>query len=106
MMPYIAYALPESLEVPANATRSLEGKYLRGIRANRERCTMDAGHIVGLAALYNQEFGFMVRQNWRNAQRATGSGKSVKEVLGEAERRRTLSRRQQWKRCELLFFME
>jgi aspartate ammonia-lyase len=53
-------------------------------QADRERCAMYAECTVGLAALHNQELGFMGAA--KLAQRAIASGKSVQEVLGEADR--------------------
>jgi aspartate ammonia-lyase len=84
MTPYVAYALLESLETLTNATRSFEEKCVRGIQANRERCRMYAERTVGLAALHNQELGFMGAA--KLAQRAINSGKSVLEALGEANK--------------------
>jgi fumarate hydratase class II len=84
MMPYVAYALLESLETLTNATRSFEEKCVRDIQANRERCRMYAERTVGLAALHNQELGFMGAA--KLAQRAVDSGKSVREALGEANK--------------------
>jgi fumarate hydratase class II len=84
MMLYVAYALLESLEALTNATRSFEEKCMRGIRANRERCRMYAERTVGLAALHNQELGFMGAA--KLAQRAIASGKSVREALGETDK--------------------
>jgi fumarate hydratase, class II len=82
MMPYVAYALLESLEVLTNATRGFEEKCVRGIQANRERCRMYAERTVGLAALHNQELGFMGAA--KLAQRAMASSKSIQDILGEA----------------------
>lgn len=82
MMPYVAYALLESLESLTNAIRRFEEKCVRGIQANRERCAMYAERTVGLAALHNQELGFM--RAAKLAQQAVASGKSVRELLGEA----------------------
>jgi aspartate ammonia-lyase len=57
---------------------------VRGIQANRDRCRMYAERTLGLAALHNQELGFMGAA--KLAQRAIDSGKSVREALGEADR--------------------
>jgi aspartate ammonia-lyase len=84
MTPYVAYALLESLETLTNATRSFEEKCVRGIQANWERCQMYAERTIGLAALHNQELGFMGAA--KLAQRAIDSGKSVREALGEADK--------------------
>ncbi|MFN7927932.1 MAG: lyase family protein [Blastocatellia bacterium] len=79
MMPYVAYALLESLDVLAHAVRSFTEKCVRGIQAHRERCAMYAERTVGLAALHNQELGFM--EAAKLAQRAMDTGQSVQEVL-------------------------
>jgi aspartate ammonia-lyase len=84
MTPYVAYALLESLETLTNATRSFEEKCVRDIQANRECCQMYAERTVGVAALHNQELGFMGAA--KLAQRAVDSGKSVREALGEANK--------------------
>ena len=81
MMPYVAYALFESLEVLTNATRSFGEKCVQGIQAHRERCAMYAERTVGLAALQNKEIGFM--EAAKLAQQAIDSGKSVQEILKE-----------------------
>ena len=81
MMPYVAYALLESLAVLTNAARSFAEKCINGIKANQERCAMYAERTVGLAALHNQELGFMDAA--KLAQRAITAGKSVDEVLKE-----------------------
>src|SRR4030095_7542023 len=84
MTPYVAYALLELLGTLTNATRSFEEKCVRGIQANRDRCRMYAEGAVGLAALHNQELGFMGAA--KLAPRAIGSGKSVRGALGEADK--------------------
>ena len=81
MMPYVAYALLESLEVMTNATRTFDEKCVRGIRAHRERCREFAERSVGQAALLNERLGFMGAA--KLAQRAVASGKSVQELLDE-----------------------
>jgi aspartate ammonia-lyase len=83
MMPYVAYALLESLAVLTNAVRSFEEKCVRGIQAHRDKCAEYAERTVGLAALHNQELGFMGAA--KLAQRATASGKTIQELLGETK---------------------
>jgi aspartate ammonia-lyase len=80
-MPYVAYALLESLKVMANAARTFDHKCVRGIRAHRERCREYAERTVGLAALRNEELGFMAAAEL--AQRAIASGKTVQELVQE-----------------------
>ncbi len=81
MMPYVAYALLESLKVMTNAARTFDHKCVRGIRAHRERCREYADRTIGLAALRNEELGFMAAAEL--AQRAIASGKSVQELVQE-----------------------
>src|SRR5262245_43911023 len=85
MMPYVAYALMESLEVMANAVKTFDKKCVRGVTANRERCRWYAENTVGLATLLNEELGFMGAAELAN--RAIDSGKSIQELLEEEERR-------------------
>ncbi len=84
MMPYVAYALSESLEVLTNAARTFDEKCVRGITAHRERCRDYAQNTVGLAALLNEERGFM--EAARLAQQAMQSGRSIQELI-DAEHR-------------------
>lgn len=81
MMPYVAYVLCESLEVMTNAVRTFDQKCVRGITAHRERCREYAERTVGLAALLNEERGFMGAAEL--AQRAMQSGRSIQELLNE-----------------------
>jgi aspartate ammonia-lyase len=81
MMPYVAYALMESLEVMANAAQTFDKKCVRGIIANRDRCRWYAENTVGLATLLNDELGFMGAAELAN--RAIESGKSVLRLLKE-----------------------
>lgn len=84
MMPYVAYALLEGLEIMTNAVRSFAEKCVRGITANRERCAEYAERTVGLAALQNQKLGFLGAA--KLAQRAMASGQSVQELLSQPAR--------------------
>ena len=81
MMPYVAYALLESLEVMTNAARTFDEKCVRGTSAHRERCREFAERSVGQAALLNERLGFMGAA--KLAQRAMAAGKSVQELLDE-----------------------
>lgn len=67
MMPYVAYALMESLEIMTHAAKTFDKKCVRGIAANRERCRWYAENTVGLATLLNEELGFMGLRNWPTA---------------------------------------
>ncbi|MGE0130797.1 MAG: aspartate ammonia-lyase [Blastocatellales bacterium] len=81
MMPYVAYALMESLEIMANAVKTFDKKCVRGITANRDRCRWYAENTVGLATLLNEELGFMGAAEL--AHRAMDSGKSIQQVIEE-----------------------
>jgi aspartate ammonia-lyase len=78
MMPYIAYALLESLEVLASAVRHFDERCVRLVQAKRERCAELAERSVGLAALHNEELGFMGAAEL--AQRAIDTGKTIAEL--------------------------
>jgi fumarate hydratase class II/aspartate ammonia-lyase len=80
-MPYVAYALMESLSVMTHAVRTFDKKCVRGITANRERCRWYAENTVGLATLLNDELGFMGAAELAN--RALDSGKSIQELMEE-----------------------
>ncbi len=81
MMPYVAYALLESLEVLQKAVRAFAEKCVHGIQANVERCREYAERSVGQAATLNQQLGFMGAAEI--AKRAIETGKSVEELLRE-----------------------
>jgi aspartate ammonia-lyase len=81
MMPYVAYALLESLEVLQKAVRSFTDKCVREIKAHVERCREYAERSVGQAATLNQQLGFMGAAEV--AKRAIETGKSVDELLRE-----------------------
>jgi fumarate hydratase class II/aspartate ammonia-lyase len=81
MMPYVAYALLESLDVLTRAAKTFDKKCVRGITADRERCRWYAENTVGLATLYNEELGFMGAAEL--ADRAIRSGRSVQELIEE-----------------------
>lgn len=79
MMPYVAYALLESLEIMTNAARAFENKCICGIRAHTERCRDYAERSVGQAATLNEKLGFMEAAEIAN--RAIATGKTVGELL-------------------------
>jgi aspartate ammonia-lyase len=80
MMPYVAYALCESLEVLAGAARTFEQRCVRLDEAHPERCREYAERSVGRAAALNEELGFMGAAEV--ALKAIESGQSVQEVTG------------------------
>jgi aspartate ammonia-lyase len=81
MMPYVAYALLESLEVLTATLDTLEAKCIRGIQAHPERCREYAERSVGQAATLNEKIGFMAAAEI--ARRAIETGKTVEELLAE-----------------------
>src|SRR5829696_8025025 len=81
MMPYVAYALLESLNMMRNAVTTFDEKCVRLIKAHPEKMREYAERSVGVAALYNEERGFMGAAEL--AQKAVEKGKSVKEIVAE-----------------------
>src|SRR5262249_2608958 len=81
MMPYVAYALLESLETMTHTANTFAKKYVRGLPANSERCGWYAETTVGLATLLNEELGYMGAAELAN--RALDSGRSIQELLEE-----------------------
>jgi len=81
MMPYVAYALLESLLIMRNAVATFDEKCVRLIKPHPEKMSEYAERSVGVAALYNEERGFMGAADL--AQKAVETGKSVKEVVAQ-----------------------
>ena len=81
MMPYVAYALLESLQIMRNAVTTFDENCVRLIKAHPEKMRQYAERSVGVAALYNEERGFMGAAEL--AQKAVEKGKSVKEIVAE-----------------------
>jgi aspartate ammonia-lyase len=81
MMPYVAYAVLESLQVMRNAVAMFDEKCVRVIRAHPEKMREYADRSVGVAALHNEERGFMGAAEL--AKKAIDTGKSVNEVVAE-----------------------
>jgi len=84
MMPYVAYALLESLQVMRNAVVMFDEKCVRVIKAHPEKMREYADRSVGVAALHNEERGFMGAAEL--AKKAIETGKSVKEVVTEEKK--------------------
>jgi fumarate hydratase class II/aspartate ammonia-lyase len=80
-MPYVAYALFEGMDIMAQAARTFDESCVRVIRANRERCQEYRERSVGLAALHNEELGFMGAAEL--AKQAVETGKTIEELLEE-----------------------
>lgn len=81
MMPYVAYALLESIDVLRSAALAFDEKCIRGIQAHAERCRDYAERSVGQAATLNEKIGFMAAAEI--AKRAIETGKSVEQLLLE-----------------------
>lgn len=81
MMPYVAYALLESLGILGSTLNTLDQKCIRGIEANRDRCREFAERSVGQAAKLNEKIGFMAAAEL--ALKAIKTGKTVDELLAD-----------------------
>ena len=81
MMPYVAYALLESLQIMRNAVATFDEKCVRLVKPHSEKMREYAERSVGVAALYNEERGFMGAAELAN--KAIETGKSVNEVVAE-----------------------
>jgi aspartate ammonia-lyase len=82
-MPYVAYALLESLELMAGGVEHFEEKAVRGLKPHEERMREYAERSVGVAALHNEELGFI--RAAEIAAKAAETGRSVPDVLHEEE---------------------
>jgi aspartate ammonia-lyase len=82
-MPYVAYALLESLELMTNGAQHFDEKAVRGLKPHEDRMRDYARRSVGVAALHNEELGFI--RAAEIAAKAAETGKSVPEVLDEEE---------------------
>jgi aspartate ammonia-lyase len=81
MMPYIAFGLFEALDLMTAAVRTFDDKCVKLIEADRERCREFCEHSVGLAALHNDELGFMGAAAL--AKRAMETGRTIDDLLEE-----------------------
>ncbi len=85
MLPYVAYALFDSLEVLTHAIATFDTKTVRLLKAHPDRCADFAERTVGAATALNDELGFLGAAEV--AQEATRSGRSVAEVMAERRRK-------------------
>ena len=83
MMPYVAHALFESLDVMTNAVRTFDEKCARVIVAHEDRCREHLTRSVGLAALHNEELGFLGAAEL--AKKAVDTGKTIGELVEAGE---------------------
>ncbi|MEX2236797.1 MAG: aspartate ammonia-lyase [Dehalococcoidia bacterium] len=81
MMPVIADALLESLEILANASQNLALRCVDGITADEEMCRYWFERSMGLATVLNPHIGYDAAA--RVAQRATAEGKTLPEIVRE-----------------------
>jgi aspartate ammonia-lyase len=86
MMPYVAYAILEGLETMTCAIQTFDERCVRVIKAHPEKCREYRERSVGLAALHNEELGFMGAA--KLAEKAVETGKTIDELVdaGEAEK--------------------
>ena len=83
MMPYVAYALFDSLELMTSAIRTFDEKCARVITAHPDKCLEHMTRSVGLAALHNEELGFMGAAELAN--KSVESGKPIGELVTAGE---------------------
>jgi aspartate ammonia-lyase len=81
MMPYVAHAVFESLEIMANAAETFDKECVREIKARPERMAHFMERSVGQAALLNEELGFMGAA--RVAMRAMEEERTIREIAEE-----------------------
>ncbi len=78
MMPYVAYALFESLGLMAKAAETFDTECVREIKARPEEMRRFLERSVGQAALLNEEVGFM--RAAEIAMEAIDEGTTIKEI--------------------------
>jgi aspartate ammonia-lyase len=81
MMPYVAYALFESLDVMTKAAATFDKECVRDIKARPKRLAFFAEQTVGRAALLNEDLGFIGAAEI--AMKAIEEEKTVREVAEE-----------------------
>jgi len=81
MEPIIAYNLFSSLEMLARACRTLTGRCVLGITANREVCRRMVENSIGLVTALNPLLGY--EKSTEIARAAMDSGRSVYEIVLE-----------------------
>jgi aspartate ammonia-lyase len=89
MMPYVAYALLENLEILAKAAETFDKECVREIKARPEKMKEFAKRTVGQAALLNEELGFMGAAEV--AMKAIEEEKTIREVAEEKKIRSLIS---------------
>jgi aspartate ammonia-lyase len=81
MLPFVAHALLDSLEVMTAAVWTFDTKTVRLLQAHPDRCAYFAERTVGAATALNDELGFQGAAEV--AQEAIRSGRTVAEVVAE-----------------------
>jgi aspartate ammonia-lyase len=84
MLPYVAHALLDSLEVLANAVATFDTKTVRLLKAHPDRCAYFAERTVGAATALNDELGFQGAAEV--AQEAIRSGRTIADVVADRKR--------------------
>ncbi len=83
MMPVMAHALLESIEILANGCDAFREKCLVGITANRERCRELLEKNPSIATALNASIGYDAAS--KVAKKAAAEGRSVRDVLQELD---------------------
>ncbi len=81
MMPVIAFDLLWSLQIMTRAVEVLDGRCIRGIEADRERCEAYADRTLGLVTALNPCIGY--ENAARVAKEAERTGRTIPEVVLE-----------------------
>ena len=84
MLPFVAWALLDSLDVLAHAATAFDTRTVRLMKARADRCAYFADRTVGAATDLNAELGFMGAAEV--AQEAIRSGRRVADVVAERKR--------------------
>ena len=81
MMPVMAHALLESVEILTRSLDAFREKCLDGITANRERCREMLERNPAIATALNRTIGYDVAS--KVAKKAAAEGRSVRDVVVE-----------------------
>ncbi|MEM1042565.1 MAG: class II fumarate hydratase [Bacteroidota bacterium] len=83
MMPVMAHAMLESIEILANGCDAFRARCLDGIEANRERCRELLEKNPSIATALNDAIGYDAAS--KIAKQAAAEGRSVRDVLEEKD---------------------
>ncbi|HYB94647.1 MAG TPA: aspartate ammonia-lyase [Vicinamibacterales bacterium] len=81
MMPYVAFGLFEMIDIMTRAVTTFTDKCVTLVEADRIRCRELCERSVGLAALHNDELGFMGAAEL--AKQAMDTGRTIDDLLDE-----------------------